>query len=129
MLKPSTSILVVEDNSQNMRLMSDILNAAGYQVLQAEDGSQGWKLAQEHRPGLILMDIQLPDISGLEVTKRLKNDKELKSIPIIAVTAFAMVGDKEKIIEAGCDGYIPKPFSVPDVLQTVKRYCCATIDA
>lgn len=129
MPKPSGLILVVEDHPQNMMLMSDLLNAAGYQVLQAEDGRQGWELAQEYRPDLIIMDIQLPDVSGLELTKRLKADKELKLIPIIAVTAFAMVGDKEEILEAGCDGYISKPFSVPDVLEIVQRYHCGTVDA
>ena len=122
MSKASTSVLVVEDNPQNMTLICGILGSAGYHVWQAKRGMQGWELAQEHRPDLILMDIQLPDVSGLEITKWLKDNEELNSIPIIAVTAFAMVGDEEKILEAGCNGYISKPYSVRDILQVLKRY-------
>ncbi len=79
-------------------------------------------MAREHRPDLILMDIQLPSISGLEATKRLKADETLKSIPVIAISAFAMAGDKEKFLEGGCDAYIPKPISLPNFLQTVERF-------
>ena len=122
MSKASTSVLVVEDNPQNMTLICGILDLAGYHIWQAKRGMQGWELAQEHRPDLILMDIQLPDVSGLEITKWLKDNEELNSIPIIAVTAFAMVGDEEKILEAGCNGYISKPYSVPDILQVLKRF-------
>ena len=119
---PRGSVLVVEDNPQNMMLVRDLLHAQGYRVLQATAGMEGWELAREHRPDLILMDIQLPDVSGLEVIKWLKNDEDLKSIPVIAVTAFAMAGDKEEILAIGCDEYISKPFSVFDLLQTLKRY-------
>lgn len=119
---PRGSVLVVEDNPQNMMLVRDLLHAQGYHVLQATAGMEGWELAREHRPDLILMDIQLPDVSGLEVIKWLKNDEDLKSIPVIAVTAFAMAGDKEEILAIGCDEYISKPFSVFDLLQTLKRY-------
>jgi two-component system cell cycle response regulator DivK len=83
---------------------------------------EAWHIAREHHPDLILMDIQLPEVSGLEVTKWLKEDEKLKSIPVIAVTAFAMKGDEEKIREGGCDAYIAKPISVINLLQTVERF-------
>ncbi len=116
------TVLVVEDNDLNMKLFHDVLEARGYNVLQAKDGMEGWRIAREQRPDLILMDIQLPDVSGLEVTKWLKDDETLKSIPVIAVTAFAMAGDEEKIRDGGCDAYIPKPISIPNFLQTVERF-------
>ena len=93
-----------------------------HRALQAKDGMEGWRIAREQRPDLILMDIQLPEVSGLEVTKWLKDDETLKSIPVIAITAFAMAGDKEKILEGGCDAYIVKPISIPNFLQTVERF-------
>ncbi len=116
------TVLVVEDNDGNMRLLHDVLEADGYNVLQAKDGMEGWRLAREHRPDLILMDIRLPGVSGLEVTKRLKADETLKSIPVIAVTAFAREGDEEKFLKCGCDAYIAKPISVASFLQTVARF-------
>ncbi len=116
------TVLVVEDNDINMKLLHDVLEAHDYNVLQAKDGMEGWRIAREHRPDLILMDIQLPSISGLEATKRLKADETLKSIPVIAITAFAMAGDEEKIREGGCDAYIVKPISLPNFLQTVERF-------
>ena len=116
------TVLVVEDNDLNMKLFHDLLEAHGYSVLQAKDGMEGWRMAREHRPDLILMDIQLPGISGLEATKWLKADEALKSIPVIAITAFAMAGDEEKIREGGCDAYIVKPISLPNFLQTVERF-------
>ena len=122
MYKPTKSVLVVEDNDLSMRLFHDLLEAHGYNVLQAKNGMEGWRMAREHRPDLILMDIQLPDVSGLEVTKWLKDDETLKSIPVIAITAFAREGDKEKFLEGGCDAYIPKPISIPNFLQTVERF-------
>ncbi len=115
-------VLVVEDNAANMKFCHALLDAHGYIVLQATDGMEGWRMAREHRPALILMDIQLPDISGLEVAKQLKEDETLKSIPVIAVTAFAMVGDEKKYLENGCDGYISKPISITDLLQTVEHF-------
>ncbi len=115
-------VLVIEDNATNMKLCHDLLKVDGYNVLQAKDGMQGWKLAREQRPDLILMDIQLPDVSGLEVTKWLKNDEDLKSIPVIAITAFALKGDEEKFLEIGCDAYISKPISIPHFLQTVEHF-------
>ena len=116
------TVLVVEDNDLNMRLFRDILEARGYNVLQAKDGMEGWRMAREQRPDLILMDIQLPGVTGLEVTKWLKDDETLKFIPVIAITAFAMVGDEKKLLEGGCDAYICKPISIPDFLQTVERF-------
>ncbi len=116
------TVLVVEDNDLNMKLFHDVLEAGGYNVLQATDGMEGWRMAREQRPDLIIMDIQLPDVSGLEVTKWLKADETLKSIPVIAITAFAMAGDKVKILEGGCDAYIVKPISIPDFLRTIERF-------
>ncbi len=116
------TVLVVENNDLNRKLFHDVLEAHGYNVLQAKDGMEGWRMAREHRPDLILMDIQLPDVSGLEVTKWLKDDETLKSIPVIAITAFVMDGDKEKFLEGGCDAYISKPISIPNFLQTVERF-------
>ena len=118
----SKTILIVEDNDLNMKLFHDLLEAHGYNTLQTKDGIEALKLARQHRPDLILMDIQLPEISGLEVTKWIKEDDELKSIPIIAVTAFAMKGDEERILQGGCEGYISKPISVPHFLETIARY-------
>ena len=113
------TILIVEDNELNMKLENDLLQAHGYDTLQSVDGKDVLQLAREHHPDLIIMDIQLPEISGMEYTKMLKADDELKDIPVLAVTAFALKGDEEKILEAGCDGYIAKPISVPHFLETV----------
>ncbi len=115
------TVLVVEDNDASMMLFDDLLEADGYNVLQAKDGMEGWRMAREHRPDLILMDIQLPEVSGLDVIKWLKDDESLKSIPVIAITAFATDGHEEKIWEGGCDAYIVKPISIPNFLQTVER--------
>ena len=115
-------VLIVEDNELNMKLFHDLLEAHGYATLQTKDGMEALKLAREHRPDLILMDIQLPEVSGLEVTKWIKEDEELKSIPIIAVTAFAMKGDEEKIREGGCEDYLAKPISVTKFLPAVQRF-------
>jgi two-component system cell cycle response regulator DivK len=116
------TVLVVEDNDLNMKLFHDLLEAHGYNILQTKDGMEALRLAREHMPDLILMDIQLPEVSGLEVTKWLKEDESLKTIPVIAVTAFAMKGDEEKIREGGCEAYIAKPISVANFLQTVERF-------
>jgi two-component system, cell cycle response regulator DivK len=115
-------VLIVEDNDLNMKLFHDLLEAHGYDTLQTKDGLEALQLARQHRPDLILMDIQLPEVSGLEVTKWIKEDDELKYIPIIAVTAFAMKGDEEKIREGGCEAYIAKPISIAHFLETVKRF-------
>ena len=116
------TVLIVEDNELNMKLFHDLLDAHGYNILQTKDGMEALDIAREHHPDLILMDIQLPEVSGLEVTKWIKEDDNLKSIPIIAVTAFAMKGDEEKIREGGCDDYFAKPISINHFLQTVDRF-------
>jgi two-component system, cell cycle response regulator DivK len=115
-------VLIVEDNELNMKLFNDLLQANDYDTLQTKDGLEVLALARQHRPNLILMDIQLPEVSGLEVTRWIKQDADLRAIPIVAVTAFAMKGDEEKIREGGCEGYIAKPISVVNFLQTVERF-------
>ena len=121
--RPMTkTVLIVEDNELNMKLFRDLLDAHGYRTLQTRNGMEALSLAREHRPDLILMDIQLPEVSGLEVTKWLKEDDQLREIPVIAVTAFAMKGDEERIREGGCEAYISKPISVMMFLDTVKQF-------
>ncbi len=119
---PDKVVLVVEDNAISMRLYQALLEGHGYTMLQATNGMEGLQMAREHRPDLILMDMQLPKISGLEVTKQLKEDEILKSIPVIAVTAGTMKGNEEMYRDGGCDDYIPKPISTSDFLQTVERF-------
>src|SRR5512137_445895 len=116
------TVLIVEDNELNMKLFHDLLEAHGYQTIGTRNGIEALDLARKHRPDLILMDIQLPEVSGLEVTKWLKEDDELRVIPVIAVTAFAMKGDEQKIREGGCEAYISKPISVLSFLQTIDGY-------
>lgn len=118
----SKTILIVEDNELNMKLFHDLLEAHGYRTLQTKDGVEALRLAREHHPNLILMDIQLPEVSGLEVTKWIKEDDALKDIPVIAVTAFAMKGDEERIRQGGCEAYISKPISVMHFLDTVRKH-------
>ena len=115
-------VLIVEDNELNMKLFNDLLEAHGYETLQTKDGFKALELAREHTPDLILMDIQLPEVSGLEVTKWLKDDDTLSAIPVVAVTAFAMKGDEERIRQGGCEAYISKPISVPKFIETIKSY-------
>ena len=115
-------VLIVEDNELNMKLFHDLLEAQGYETLETREGLAALSLAREHRPDLILMDIQLPEISGLEVTKWLKEDDDLAHIPVVAVTAFAMKGDEERIREGGCEAYIAKPISVTKFLKTVEQF-------
>jgi two-component system cell cycle response regulator DivK len=116
------TVLIVEDNELNMKLFHDLLDAHGYKTLQTRSGMEALKIAREQRPDLILMDIQLPEVSGLEVTKWLKDDEELREIPVIAVTAFAMTGDEQRIRQGGCEAYISKPISIGTFLETVRRY-------
>lgn len=116
------TVLVVEDNELNMKLFNDLLEAHGYRVLRTRDGLSALDIARKHMPDLILMDIQLPEVSGIEVTKWLKEDDILRKIPVIAVTAFAMKGDEEKIREGGCEAYISKPISVVSFLQTIDGF-------
>ena len=119
---PVKTVLVVEDNELNMKLFNDLLEAHGYRVLKTRDGLSALDMARTHMPDLILMDIQLPEVSGIEVTKCLKEDDVLRKIPVIAVTAFAMKGDEEKIREGGCEAYISKPISVVSFLQTIDGF-------
>jgi CheY-like chemotaxis protein len=115
-------ILCVEDNPQNMRLVRKILCSAGYEVIEAIDGNAGIAAAHDKMPDLILMDVNLPDIDGLEATRRLKADSQVSAIPILALTANAMHGDRERCLEAGCDGYIPKPITKNELLNTVAHF-------
>ena len=115
-------VLIVEDNDLNMKLFNDLLEAHGYFTLQTKDGVEALRMARQHRPDLILMDIQLPEVSGLEVTKWLKEDEDLRAIPVIAVTAFAMKGDEERIREGGCEAYLSKPISVGKFIETIRHF-------
>jgi two-component system cell cycle response regulator DivK len=116
------TVLIVEDNELNMKLFHDLLAAHGYETIQTRNGLEALDLARRHRPALILMDIQLPEVSGLEVTKWIKEDDELRTIPVVAITAFAMKGDEERIRSGGCEAYISKPISVSGFLETVHRF-------
>lgn len=118
----SKKVMIVEDNELNMKLFNDLLEAKGYTTIKTSDGMQAVKLAREHKPDLILMDIQLPEVSGLEVTKWLKQDEELRTIPVVAITAFAMKGDEAKMREGGCEDYLAKPISVAKFLELVRKY-------
>ncbi|MCC6469035.1 MAG: response regulator [Alphaproteobacteria bacterium] len=118
----SKRILIVEDTEDNRRIMRDLLSSAGYALLEAQTGEEGISMAKEHRPDLILMDIQLPVIDGYEATRRIKKEPELSRIPIIAVTSYALAGDEAKTRAAGCDGYVAKPFSPRQLLQKVREF-------
>ena len=115
-------VMIVEDNELNMKLFNDLLETRGYETIRITDGLEAMKMARQVMPDVIIMDIQLPEISGLEVTKWLKEDPELRTIPVIAVTAFAMKGDEQRMREGGCDDYIAKPISVTRFLETVEKY-------
>ena len=115
-------ILIVEDNELNLKLFRDLLGAHGFETFETKDGLNVPSLAREIRPDLILMDIQLPEISGFDITRNLKQEADLKDIPIIAVTAFAMKDDEERILKAGCEAYISKPISIMPFLQTIERF-------
>jgi two-component system cell cycle response regulator DivK len=115
-------VLIVEDNELNMKLFNDLLEAHGYETVGTRNGIDAMDLARQHRPDLILMDIQLPEVSGLEVTKWLKDDSELRNIPVVAVTAFAMKGDEERIRDGGCEAYLSKPISVGKFIETIRHF-------
>ena len=115
-------VLIVEDNDLNMKLFQDLLQVHNIDTVETKNGNEAVELARKEKPDLILMDIQLPEISGLDVTKMLKEDEELRDIPVIAVTAFAMKGDEEKIREGGCEDYISKPISVTNFLETIQKH-------
>src|SRR5262245_24415032 len=115
-------ILIIEDQEDNRAILRDLLSLAGYDLLEAADGEEGVKLAQKEHPDLILMDIQLPVIDGYEATRRIKRNTNLRAIPIIAVTSYALSGDEAKARAAGCDDYVTKPFSPRDLLAKVRQY-------
>jgi two-component system cell cycle response regulator DivK len=114
-------ILVVEDNERNMRLFRDVLQAAGHRTLEATTGEEAVELATEHCPDVVLMDIQLPDIDGLEALGRLRADERTRAMPVLALTAQAMEGDRERFLAAGFDGYLSKPVDIADLVETVSR--------
>jgi two-component system, cell cycle response regulator DivK len=116
------TVLIVEDNELNMKLFRDLLEAHGYQTAGTSNGYEALDLVRKLRPDLVLMDIQLPQVSGLEVTRWIKDDPELRRIPVVAVTAFAMKGDEERIREGGCEAYLSKPISVGKFIETVRRF-------
>jgi len=116
------TILIVEDNELNMKLFNDLLEAHGYRTVQTRSAVEAVELVRKHKPDLILMDIQLPEVSGLQVTQWIKDDEELRHIPVVAVTAFAMKGDEEKIRRGGCEAYLSKPISVVKFLETVRNF-------
>jgi len=116
------TVLIVEDNELNMKLFRDLLEAHGYQTVGTNKGIEALDLVRRHRPDLILMDIQLPEVSGLDVTRWIKNDPELQTIPVVAVTAFAMKGDEERIREGGCEAYLSKQISVAKFIETIRRF-------
>lgn len=118
----SKRILVIEDTEDNRRILRDLLTNAGFQVIEANDGERGVAAAAEHRPDLILMDIQLPVVDGYEAARRIKSDSNLRTIPIIAVTSYALSGDEAKARSAGCDGYIAKPFSPRQILAMARSF-------
>jgi len=116
------TILIVEDNELNMKLFNDLLEAHQYATVKTREGTRVLELAREHKPDLILMDIQLPEVSGLDLIRWLKDAEDLRSIPVIAVTAFAMKGDEDRIRETGCEDYISKPISVLSFIETVRKH-------
>ena len=118
-------MLIVEDNALNLKLLSDLLEYHGYYVVATGSGEAALRIAEEEQPDLILMDIQLPDFSGIDATRRLKANLKTQRIPIIAVTAFAMSGDRTKIMESGCDDYMAKPFNILELLALIEKYTTA----
>jgi two-component system, cell cycle response regulator DivK len=119
---PQKTVMIVEDNELNMRLFRDLLTAFGYRTVETRDGLQALDLARTEKPDLILMDIQLPHVSGLDVTRWMKADDDTAAIPIIAVTAFAMRGDEERIREGGCQGYLSKPITVSTFMAKIREF-------
>ena len=119
----AATILVVEDNEKNMKLFRDVLQAAGYRTLEARTGTEAVELATEHAPGLVLMDIQLPDFDGVEALRRLRATEQTAATPVLALTAQAMEGDRERFLAAGFDGYLSKPVNVAEFVTAVRRYC------
>lgn len=122
------TVLIVEDNELNMKLFHDLLEANGYATLQARNGQMALELARAYRPDLVLMDIQLPGMSGLDVTRILKADPDLAATPVVAVTAFAMKGDEDRMRAGGCEAYLSKPISLAKFLETVRTFIGAGHD-
>jgi two-component system cell cycle response regulator DivK len=118
-------VLIVEDNETNMKLFRDVLTAAGYRTLEATTGAEAFELAVEHEPDLVLMDIQLPDGDGIEALRRLRADGRTSSVAVLALTAQAMHGDRDRFLTAGFDGYLSKPVDVLDLIGTVRKQCDA----
>jgi two-component system cell cycle response regulator DivK len=116
------SVLICEDNELNMKLFNDLLEAHGYRTIKTANGVEAVELAKREKPDLILMDIQLPEVSGLEVIRWLKGNDETRAIPVIAITAFAMKGDEERIRAEGCEAYLSKPIAVAKFLETVRNF-------
>ncbi len=116
-------VLIVEDNERNMKLFRDVLSAKGYRTLEATSGTQAIALAREHAPDLVLMDIRLPDVDGVEALEQLRSDERTSSIPVLAVTAQAMRGDRERFLAAGFDGYVPKPVDIAELVAAVSEHC------
>ena len=112
-------IMIVEDNELNMKLFNDLLEAHGYTTVTTRDGMKAVSMARDEKPDMILMDIQLPEVSGLDITRQIKAEDDLKDIPVIAVTAFAMKGDEDKIRECGCNGYLSKPISITSFIEKI----------
>ena len=119
----SAQVLVVEDNETSMKLFRDVLTATGYRTLEATTGREAVEVATEHVPDLVLMDIQLPDLDGIEALTRLRANDETASIPVLAVTAQAMYGDRERFLAVGFDGYVSKPVNVVQFLAVVRQHC------
>jgi two-component system cell cycle response regulator DivK len=116
-------ILIAEDNEKNIKLFRDVLQLSGYETLEASTGEQAIELAIRHTPDLVLMDIRLPGTDGLEALRRLREDERTADIPVVALTAQAMAGDRERFLEAGFNGYISKPVNIVDFIGTVRHYC------
>ena len=116
-------VLIVEDNEKNTKLFRDVLSAKGYRTLEATSGEQAIELAVEHAPDLVLMDVRLPGIDGVEALRQLRSNERTSSIPVLAVTAQAMRGDRERFLAAGFDGYMPKPIDITELVDTVSEHC------
>ena len=119
---PNYTVLITEDNPKNRKVFKDILRVHGYKSIEAVDGEEGYKMAKEHKPDLILMDVQLPGADGYEITRRLKSEDDTKDIPIIIVTSFAMAGEENEARAAGCNDYISKPINIHQFVETIKKY-------
>jgi len=125
MSEPAGQVLVVEDNEKNMKLFRDVLQATGFATLEATTGEEAVELALAHRPALVLLDVQLPGIDGVEALARLRGDERTEAIPVLALTAQAMHGDRERFLEAGFDGYLSKPVDIVELIATVRELCGA----